>query len=345
MVRNPDPLEWLLEESNPSVRYYTLRDILGRNDDDADLRAAKRKIPGSKIVARILSKQKPGGYWEDADSPYLPKYKASYWQIMVLADLGMKRIDPRTSSAGNYIFRFQHAAGGFSCNTQRTALREYAWRARRHERLLSKAEWTKKHVYEGQLSCLTGNIVAALIRLGYENDPRVRRALNWLVTIQNTDGGWLCPYWSAHARDKHGCFYGTIGPLEAFSELLPGKRTRAIQRAIDRGAEFMLVHHLFKADHHDFRIINKSWLKQSFPLFYSYSTLRGLDVLSRLGYVRDVRTDRALALLSKKRTRAGVWILERSPGGRMQASIETVGRPSKWITLIALRVLKRFGVV
>jgi len=36
-------------------------------------------------------------------------------------------------------------------------------------------------------------MAAALIRIGYGNDPRVRKALKWLVKIQNKDGGWLCP--------------------------------------------------------------------------------------------------------------------------------------------------------
>jgi len=324
------------------VRYFTMRDILERNDDDADLRAAKREISKSKTVTKILSRQKPEGYWQDGDNPYIPKYKASYWQIMILADLGMERKYPRIRSACNYIFGFQHTEGGFSSNTECTAMREYSWNARRGKKLPSKAEWIKRHIYEGQLSCLTGNMAAALIRLGYKNDPRLKKALDWLVAVQNTDGGWLCPYWPAHIKDKHGCFYGTICPLEAFSEVSLERRNQSMQRSIEKGAEFLLMHHLFKADHHKFRIISKTWLKQSFPLFYSYSTLRGLDVLTRLGYVRDARTDHALALLLKKRTRAGVWILERSPIGRMQTNIESIGRPSKWITVIALRVLKRY---
>jgi len=55
-------------------------------------------------------------------------------------------------------------------------------------------------VHQMTLSCLTGNVVAALLRLGYGDDPRLWQAVDWLVSIQNTDGGWLCPYWKAHIR-------------------------------------------------------------------------------------------------------------------------------------------------
>jgi hypothetical protein len=109
---------------------------------------------------------------------------------------------------------------------------------------------------------------------------------------------------------------------------------------ISKGAEFLLSHRLFKADHHDYRIINQAWLRLSFPWF-GHSILRGLDVLTKLGYVKDHRTDDAVKIILQKRQANSAWILEDSPAGRMQTNVETKGQPSKWITLIALRVLKR----
>jgi hypothetical protein len=342
-MTDPKVLNWLLEESNPSVRYFTLRDILGQDDNDSALRATWRGIPTSSLVKKILSKQKSGGYWEDADSPYLPKYKATYWQIMILGQLGMCRTLENVRRVCNYIFRFQHAEGGFTCETSKTALREYKWHFERGEALIPTEEWLDKKIYEGQLSCLTGNLVTALLRLGYGNDQRVKRALEWLVKIQYKDGGWLCPYWTAHAEDTHSCFYGTIGPLEALSEAISSQSPSRFNSAARMGAEFLLMHRLFKADHHAFRVINKRWLKFGFPTFYMYNTLRGLDVLSKLGLADDSRINNALDGLLAKRGQDGTWNLESSPVGRMHANIEPVGKPSKWITMIALRVLKRLG--
>ena len=67
----------------------------------------------------------------------------------------------------------------------------------------------------------------------------------------------------------------------------------------------------------------------------------GLDVLTKLGYIDDERLSDTVQLLLQKSREDGTWILESAPTSRMQANIETVGKPSKWITLYALRVLKR----
>jgi hypothetical protein len=199
-------------------------------------------------------------------------------------------------------------------------------------------KFVRDTIQEFELTCLTGNVAAALIRLGYD-DERIDRALNWLVKVQNSDGGWLCPYWKAHMRDKHGCFMGSIAPLDAFSVLPEEKRTPDIREAIQRGSEFLLMHRLFRADHHGFRVINGSWLKLGFPCFF-YDILRGLDVISRLGFARDERIDDAMDLLLEKQGSDGRWIMERPPF-KMQVDLEKKGQPSKWVTLNALRAIKQ----
>jgi hypothetical protein len=341
-VLEESPIDWLLEESNPSVRYFAMRDILGRSEDDNEVEVTRKTISRSVIVRKILDKQKPRGYWEEPDSPYLPKYKSSYWTILVLSRLGMGRTDEKVAKACEFLFQFQHGAGGFTSHSRNSALREYEYLRQRGKKLPSQREFVSSLVFQEQLSCFTGNMAAALIRLGYADDLRVKKALDWLVRVQNKDGGWLCPYWKAHVRDKHGCFMGTICPMEALGEV-PGKNlTEEMRGAVSRGAEFLLMHRLFQADHHDYETINQAWLQLSFPWF-GYDVLRGLEVLTKLGYVKDERLNDAVELLMRKRQRNGAWILENTPTGRMQANVEVKGQSSKWITLIALRVLKRLS--
>jgi hypothetical protein len=337
------PIDWLLERSNPSVQYFTLRDILGRPEDYAEVIDAKRAIPESPVVQKILRKQNPCGYWERPDSPYLPKYKSSYWTLMILSRLGMDRTNRKVAKACEYVFQFQNNEGGFQSDSISSASKEYEYRRRRNKELPSRKEFVSSLIYESQLSCLTGNMASALIRMGYVDDPRVKKALGWLVRVQNKDGGWLCPYWKAHARDKHGCFIGTICPLEAFSEVPRENLTKEVDATISSGAEFLLMHHLFKADHHEYRVINPTFSKLSFPWFAEYNVLRGLDVLIKLGYAKDPRINDAVDIVMQKRQSSGAWILEKSPMGRMQTNIERKGQPSKWITLIALRILKRLS--
>lgn len=338
------PLDWLLEDDNPSVRYFALRELLDKKEDDPEVVAAKNAIPNSPIVTKILAKQNPTGYWQDPISPYILKYKASYWQIMILGHLGMDRTNEQVRKACEFIFRFQQEEGGFSCYSREQLLREYARRKKMGRKLqrLPPEEWADEMYYQQQISCLTGNMSAALIRIGYKDDPRVKKALDWLVRIQNADGGWQCPYLPAHAKDKHSCFMGTICPMEAFSEIPKQQWTPQMKQAIEKSAEFVLMHRLFKADHHDFKVIKQAWLTLSFP-FWGYNILRGLDVLTKLGYVDDERLSDAVQVLLEKRQKDCTWKLENSPNGRMYANIEAKGKPSKWITLIALRALKRLA--
>jgi hypothetical protein len=337
------PIDWLLEKSNPSIRYFTLRDILEKPETDHELMDVKKAISQSIVVHKILQKQNLQGYWEKPDSPYLPKYKSAYWTLMILGMLGMDRTDQKVARASEFIFQFQHDDGGFSSESINSASREYEYRRRKNKRLPSQKEFESSLIFESQLSCLTGNVVSALIRMGYADDPKVKKALEWLVRVQNKDGGWLCPYWKAHVKDRHGCFMGTICPMEALSEVSKEDLTKDLSTTISRGAEFLLMHKLFKADHHNYRIINQAWTKLSFPWFAGYNILRGLDVLTKLDYVKDPRTDDATEIILQKRQSNGAWILENSPTGRMQTNIERKGQPSKWITLIALRVLKRLS--
>lgn len=94
-----DPTDWLLERENPSVRYFSLRDILDYSDKDPEVVEARAAIRHSSKVSRILGKQKPEGYWESAEQPYHPKYKSTYWQVMILGLLGLDKGDERVRKA------------------------------------------------------------------------------------------------------------------------------------------------------------------------------------------------------------------------------------------------------
>jgi hypothetical protein len=86
-----DPTPWLLEPDDPSVRYFTLTDLLERPQSDAEVRQAKAAIMTSEPVQGILEAQYPDGYWIKPGIGYSPKYRATVWQVIFLADLGATR--------------------------------------------------------------------------------------------------------------------------------------------------------------------------------------------------------------------------------------------------------------
>jgi hypothetical protein len=74
---------------------------------------------------------------------------------------------------------------------------------------------------------------------------------------------------------------------------------------------------------------------------YRTDVLEILGILTQLG-CRDERMQEAVDLVVSKQDDSGRWKLADTFNGRFQVDIEEKGQPSKWITLNALRVLKKY---
>ncbi|HYW82079.1 MAG TPA: nitrogen fixation protein NifH, partial [Spirochaetia bacterium] len=152
-------VEWLLEESEPSIRYLALTELLGRPEKDPAVKAAKKRIGKEGWAAEILAKQKPGGWWVREENLYRPKYLSTNWMLLILSDLGLTKDDPRIRKAADlWRDRFSKADGGFGSDGA-----------------------SRSHL------CIAGNTARALIKLGYSEDAKVRSALDWLVKAQATN--------------------------------------------------------------------------------------------------------------------------------------------------------------
>src|SRR5271170_7314114 len=92
-------LNWLLAENQPAVRYRTLTELLDRPADDPDVREARRAIPTRGWAAQILASRDPAGWWVNPRSLYRPKYLASNWELLVLAELGLTRELPEVNAS------------------------------------------------------------------------------------------------------------------------------------------------------------------------------------------------------------------------------------------------------
>lgn len=197
-------LEWLLEDEEPSIRYLTLTRLLGRSAKDGDVKAAKEAIGHRGWAAEILARQKPGGWWQHEENLYRPKYVSTNWMLLILADLGLTKDDPRIArSAELWRDRFAKRDGGFGSDGS-----------------------NRSHL------CIVGNTARALVKFGYADDPKVKSAFDWLVKAQASNGGWSC-YGSGGNLDS---WEG----MSAFAELPRQKWTRSIKSAVEKGAEFYL---------------------------------------------------------------------------------------------------------
>jgi hypothetical protein len=323
-----DPADWLLESENPSVRYFTLIDLLRKNEDESDVKEAKTAIMKTGPVPQILAKQKNEGHWEKPTSFYSYKYKGTVWQLLILAELGADERDERIKRACEFILSSSQdrESGGFS-----------AWQSMK----------TGGGRYAGVIPCLTGNMVWSLIRFGYLSDPRVQKGINWIVKYQRFDDGVKeaakgRPYDKLiMCFGKHSCHMGVVKALKALAEIPADKRSIDVKRTIEKGAEYMLQHHVYKKSHKLEKVSKPGWLHFSFPLMYQTDVLEILGILTKLG-LRDSRMQEAVDLVVSKQDEHGKWKLENTFNGKFQVDIERKGEPSKWITLNALRVMKRF---
>lgn len=131
-----------------------------------------------------------------------------------------------------------------------------------------------------------------------------------------------------------------VKALKALAEIPPNKRAKDVEATIKKGVEYLLQHHIHKRSHYLSRVSVTDWLQFGFPLMWKSDALEVLEILTALGY-KDKRMHEALDLVISKQDEQGRWKLESTFNGRFQVNIEQKGKPSKWITLNALRVLKR----
>jgi len=325
-----DVLNWLLEKENPSVRYYTLTELLEKKQGDSKVEEAKEQIMKTGVIPKILSKQNPKGYWGIEEDFYIrSKYKGTVWSLIILAELGADGTYKKVKNACEFILKNSQnpKSGGFS----------YA-----------KAS-SGGGVESKIIPCLTGNMVWSLIRFGYIDDTRVQNGIKWILNYQRFDDGkqnlpknW--PYKSHKSCfGKHSCHMGVVKSLKALAEIPKNKRNKEIKNKINQGVEYILIHHIYKKSHNLLKISKPSWLQLGFPHMYQCDILEILDILTRLGY-NDERMRDAINIVISKQNKDGKWVLERTFNGRFQVDIERKNKPSKWITFNALKVLKRYNI-
>ncbi len=315
-------IEWLLEKNQPSVRYRTLVDLLGRKEGDSEVREARSMIPKKGWAADILKLQKPKGYFEPREPKSVrawlrflqfPEYLSTIWRALVLSDLGLTSADPRIRKVADLVFEYKLQLG------------------------------TPVNFFTEEV-CIVGNTARMMTRFGYGDDFRVRKLYDRMLEDQKEDGGWNC------VKSEHGTL-DSWEALAAFASLPRSKRSRRVAQSASRGVEFYLERKLLQGEGR-----YAPWLRLHYPVHYFYDVLVGLDVVTALGYADDRRLEPALRVLSDRRQSDGAWLLDRvhpdldagANGdllGRARKvrpfALEKEGEPSKWITLTALRVLKR----
>lgn len=301
---------WLLD-SDPSIRWQVMRDLL---DSPADVVAAERaRVATQGWGARLLELQGADGQWDGGT--YFPAWArtvqdfdsawtATTFTLLLLRELGL---DPASAEA-----------------TRAVAL----------VRDNSKWEHDGQDFFAGEVEpCINGEAVALGAYFGHDVQPIVDR----LLGEQLRDGGWNC---EAEFGSTRSSFHTTICVLDG---LLEHERATGasddVTAARHRAEEYLQERRLFRRLSTG-EVADESFTRFSFPTWWHYDVLRGLDYLRRAGVDPDERCAEAIGLVEAKRTGDGRWLLENTHPGRVHFEMEAGdGRPSRWNTLRAQRVL------
>jgi len=298
-------LAWLLA-GEPAIRWQVRRDLIGAAP--STVARERRMVATVGWGARLLERQDAEGTW--AGGLYSPKWTSTTYTLLLLRDLGLSP---------------DHRQARTAC----ALLLDYGMR---RDGGINYGAWGRRSE-----TCITGMVLSILSYFRHD-DERIDTIADHLLDQQMPDGGWNCQrlYGATHAS-----LHTTISVLEGLRlyEEHPGRKVRAIRAAQRRGREFLLAHHLFRS-HRTGEIIHPTFLRLAFPPRWHHDILRALDHFQAVKAPPDGRLAEAIELLRQKRRPDGRWDLEHRFRGAVFFEMERLGRPSRWNTLRASRVLR-----
>ena len=327
---NANSLDWLLEPSSPGVRYLALRDLCDLTPHDPQLLAARKLAHEQGPIAAVLAEMNEQGYWTEPGPGYRPKYRATVWSVIMLAQLGAAaEDDARIEQACAYLLDHALTDGG---------------------------HFTTSGAPSGTADCLQGNLCWALTALGY-HDQRLESAYEWMARSVTGEGiapkedkqaavryyaGQCGPIFACGSNLTKPCAWGAVKVMGAFGFLPENRRTPLIENAIQTGVDFLFSVDPAGAEYPTTFSDQPSgnWWKFGFPVFYVTDLLQLVEVLICLGYGHDSRLANALNRVTQKQDSLGRWPFEYSYTGKTWVDFGVKKQPNKWVTLRALKALK-----
>jgi hypothetical protein len=308
---NGSVISWLLD-SDPSIRWQVMRDLT--NAPVSEFAAERARVANEGWGARLLSLQGGDGRWGGA--AWNRGWNSTMHVLLLLRDLGL---DPASDQARRAMNLVRDHVTWQGCGPP---------------------ECDSNAFFEGEVEpCINGQIGAVGTYFGQD----IHGIVNRLLDEQLSDGGWNCEALNGSTRSS---FNSTICVLEALLELEDvGEGTPEVTAARLRGQEYLLERRLFRRRSTG-EVIERdrkggtSWTRFAFPTWWHYDVLRGLEYLRRASVTPDERVNEAIELVVSKRLGDGRWPLDNQYPGTMAVEVdEGIGRPSRWNTLRALRVL------
>ena len=307
-MKKSDLIDWLLA-GDVSIQYQVHRDLFNSNK-----RQLRDQISTEGWGARFLQKQNREGHW--GRGFYQPKWISTHYTVLDLKNLG---ISP-------------------GCKEIRSALATVLTIPKGKDGGIYPIGITKTSDV-----CLNGMFLnyASYFRM---NEDYLKSIIDFLLVEHMSDGGFNCD--SNRRSTSHSSMHSTLSVIEGFLEYSQNGyeyRLNELKEAEAESREFLLRHNLFQSDRTG-QIIDKKMLMLSYPSRWRYDILRALEYFRLAGVEYDSRMDAAVRVLLKKQRADNRWPVQARHPGQTHFDMEKTGKPSRWNTLRALRVLKHFGL-
>ena len=308
-------VDWLLD-SDPSIRWQAMRDLLDAPEDE--WRAERARVESEGWGARLLALEDPDGQW--AGGAFVPRgFDFEEW----------KRVGQPWTATGFVLTQLRELGLDAQCPSAVRAVRLVGENSR----------WDGgQPFWEGETEeCINGRTVADGAYFGVDVAPIVER----LVRERLPDGGWNCERVAGSTRSSFGSSINVLEGLLEFERATGG--TAGSRASRSAGEEYLLRRDLFRRLGTG-EVADPEFLTFAHPRRWQYDVLRGLEYFrsaAALGGDRDPRLADAVEHVRSRRRLDGTWALDRRLPGRVWFDVDDgVGEPSRWVTLSALRVLR-----
>jgi hypothetical protein len=305
-VKTQEIIAWLLE-GDIAIQYQVHRDLLG--SDRPDLQA---RISTEGWGLRLLECQRADGHW--GRKFYQPKWTSTHYTLLDLKHLNMAPV-PSVIAAIHMVLENEKGPDG-GINPSKTM---------QHSDV-----------------CINGMVLnyACYFRMA---EAHLTSMIDFLLAAKMADGGFNCL--SNRQGATHSSLHTTLSVLEGILEYERHGytyRLDELKRAQQSSQEFILLHHLFRSDRTG-KVINPHFLGLHYPSRWYYDILRALDYFRDAQAPYDTRMQEAIQVILQKQTASGYWKLAAHHPGQTHFHMEPAGKPSRWITLRALRVLRAYA--
>jgi hypothetical protein len=304
-------IDWLLH-ADPAIRWQVMRDV--SHESAAAVAAERARVATEGWGARLLALQAPDGRW--GGRPWSLDHTDTFHTLELLRRFGLDPVSDEARRAIGLVREHVIWKGGAPVDTP----------------------WDDHRFFEGEVEpCINGNVVATGSYFGVDVTPLVER----LLGEQLPDGGWNCEVENGATVSSFGTTINVLEGLLEHERAVGGSARVADARR--RGEAYLLERRLFRRKSTG-QVVDPSWLRFSFPTWWHYDVLRGLDYLRDAAVEPDERVAEAIEVVRADRDPDGRWPIQSLHEGESHFELEDgVGRPSRWITLRALRVLGWFA--